>query len=141
MLRSSRKFFLRLLFPAVIIIGGCSQPTPTLVPAKGTINIGGKPAGNISLQFLPDVKENAAGVWPSSMAVSKEDGTFELATVDNQPGATPGPHKVVLSDLEEERPAQGAERTKPVRLNSSYAIAGKLTVTVEEGKDIEIKIP
>jgi hypothetical protein len=130
-----------LTFLMAIVCVGCSEPGPKLVPAKGTITIKGKPAANISIQLLPNVKENTAGVWPSSQAISKEDGSFEMVTTDNQPGACPGEHKVILVDTEEERPAQGKERTKPVRIDSSYAVAGKLTVTVEEGKPIEIAVP
>lgn len=140
MVRFSRSLLLLMTLHAIVLVG-CSKPTAKLVPAKGTITIGGKPAGNISLQFLPDVKENAEGLWPSSTAISAADGSFELMTTDNQPGATPGAHKIVLADLDEERPEQGKERTMPIRLDPGYAIAGKLTLTVEEGKPIEIKIP
>ncbi|MCC6508696.1 MAG: hypothetical protein IT423_06295 [Pirellulaceae bacterium] len=119
---------------------GCAKAAPVLIPAKGTISIKGKPAANISLQFLPDVKEGTACVFPSSTAISSADGSFELSTVDSQPGAVPGPHLVVLADLDEERPAQGKERTRPVRLDSRYSIAGSLKVSIEEGKPIVIDI-
>ena len=124
-----------------ILCGGCSKPGPKLVSAKGTITIKGKPAGGIAIQFLPDVKETADGVFPSSQAISKEDGSFELYTMDNQPGAVAGPHKIVLVDSEEERPEQGKAATKPPRIDPGYAVAGKLTATVTEGKPIELVIP
>lgn len=123
------------------LLVGCSEPKAKLVPAKGTITIKGKPAANISIQFLPDVTESTEGVWPSSMAVSKEDGSFELMTVDNQAGACLGKHKIILVDAEEERVAQGEQRTKPIRLDPSYSVAGKLTAVVEEGKSIELVVP
>ena len=72
-----RSISFALLF--AILCGGCSKPGPKLVPAKGTIMVKGKPAGGIAIQFLPDVKESADGVFPSSQAISKEDGSFELA--------------------------------------------------------------
>jgi hypothetical protein len=125
----------------LVVITGCAEPQAKLIPARGTIKINGKPAGNISIQFLPDVKEKEVGAFPSSLAISKDDGSFELATHDNQPGAVPGKHKVILNDIDEERPEQGKERTKPIRLDASYSVAGNLTATVEEGKSIELVIP
>lgn len=136
---SSSRFIAPLV--GLVLLVGCSDRAPNLVPASGIITIKGKPAANISIQFLPDVKENADGVFPSSMAISSSDGTFELRTMDNQPGAVPGRHKVVLADAEEERPEQGKERTKPIRLDPSYAVAGRLDAMVEEGKRIELSIP
>lgn len=134
-----RSISFALLF--AILCGGCSKPGPKLVPAKGIITVKGKAAGGIAIQFLPDVKESADGVFPSSQAISKEDGSFELYTMDNQPGAVVGPHKIVLVDSEEERPEQGKAATKPPRIDPGYAVAGKLTATVTEGKLIELVIP
>ena len=139
MIRFVPCFVFALLF--AILCGGCSKPGPKLVPAKGTITIKGKPAAGIVIQFLPDVSEKADGTFPSSQAISKEDGSFELFTMDNQPGAVVGSHKVVLVDTEEERPQQGKAATKPARIDPSYTIAGKLTATVAEGQPIELAIP
>ncbi len=104
-----RSISFALLF--AILCGGCSKPGPKLVPAKGTITVKGKAVGGIAIQFCQMFKENADGVFPSSQAISKEDGSFELYTMDNQPGAVVGPHKLVLVDTEEERPEQGKAAT------------------------------
>jgi len=120
---------------------GCGPPKPVLIPASGKITIGGKPAANISLQFLPDVPEDAQGAFPTSYGISQEDGSFELKTADNLEGAVPGPHKLILVDMDEERPAQGAERTRPIRLPQRYTVAGTQTAVVEQDKPIEIAIP
>jgi hypothetical protein len=120
---------------------GCVEKGPELIPARGIVTIGGKPAANILLQFLPDVGEDAQGSWPTSYGTTAEDGSFELKTADGSVGAVPGPHKLILVDLEEERPAQGQERTRPIRLDASYAIAGTMSAVVEPDKTIEIVIP
>ncbi len=128
------------VFIAVGFLVGCSK-SPELVPATGTITIGGKPAANISIQFLPNVTKNDGTPWPSSHAISGADGSFELRTSGNLPGAVPGEHNLILVDTDEERPAQGQNATKPPRIDSSYTVAGKVKAVVEAGKPIEIKIP
>ena len=138
----SRKYSSTLGFSLVaILISGCGVDGPELIPVNGKVTIKGKPAGNISLQFLPDVQEDAGGVWPSSIGLSKPDGTFELHTSDNQLGAVAGRHRLIIVDIDEERPEQGKERTKPIRLDSRYAIAGTISVEVQPGKLVEIAIP
>lgn len=122
-------------------LAGCGAQEPVLLPAKGIVTIGGQPAGNISVQFLPDVGEDQRGVWPTSYGITAEDGTFDLWTSDNKEGAVPGRHKLILVDLDEERPEQGKERTRPVRLDGRYAVAGTMTATVEPDQLIEVAIP
>lgn len=124
---------------ALFLLVGCSKG-PELVPATGTIKIKGQPAANIAIQFLPDVKESTEGVWPTSTAISGEDGSFELRTADNQLGAVPGTHKLVLVDAAQER-AEQDKPVKPGRIDSTYSIPGTLKATVEPGKPIEINIP
>jgi hypothetical protein len=135
-------------FPILVVLiaclsqmSGCGKKSPELVTAKGVVTIGGKPAANISVQFLPDVGEDRDGVWPTSYAITSDDGTFELRTADGQAGAVPGRHKLILVDVDEERPAQGQERTRPIRLDARYAIAGTVTAIVEADQLIEIVIP
>ena len=129
------------LFLFLVAVVGCGESGPELIPVNGKVTIKGKPAGNISLQFLPDVQEDAEGVWPSSIGLSKPDGTFELRTSDNRLGAVAGRHRLIVVDIDEERPEQGKERTKPIRLDSRYAIAGTISVDVQPGKPVEIAIP
>jgi hypothetical protein len=118
---------------------GC-KPQIKLVPAAGTFTIGGKPAGNITVQFMPDVSQKGNG--PTSYATTDGEGRFTLRTYDNRAGAVPGPHVVTAVDLDEERPAQGQERTRPVRLDAKYSMAAQgIRVTVEEGKPLTIDVP
>ncbi|MFZ4731003.1 MAG: hypothetical protein ACOYK7_00525 [Pirellulales bacterium] len=118
---------------------GC-KPQIKLVPAIGTFTIGGKPAGNITVQFMPDVSQKNGG--PTSYATTDAEGRFTLRTYDNRDGAVPGAHVVTAVDLDEERPAQGQERTRPVRLDAKYSMAAQgIRVTVEEGKPLTIDVP
>ena len=118
---------------------GC-KPQIKLVPASGTFTIGGQPAGNITVQFMPDVSQKNSG--PTSYATTDAAGRFTLRTYDNREGAVPGAHLVTAVDLEEERPAQGQERSRPVRLDAKYSMAAQgIRISVEEGKPLTMDVP
>ena len=123
----------------LVVLAGC-KPQVKLVPAAGTFTIGGKPAGNITLQFMPDTMQGNGG--PTSFATTDAEGKFTLRTYDNREGAVPGAHVVTLVDLDEERPAQGSAPTRPPRLDSKYAMAASAPrVTVAEGQALSIDVP
>lgn len=124
----------------VAALPGCSRPVK-LVPAEGVVEIGGKPANGIIVQFLPQPVEGEKR--PTSFATTGDDGSFQLVTNDGKPGAVEGKHHVILADTLEERPAQGTRATRPPRLDSRYAtIAGGLTATVSEGSGpIKLQVP
>lgn len=124
----------------VAAVSGCSRPAK-LVPAEGVVEIGGKPANGIVVQFLPQPVEGEKR--PTSFATTGEDGSFQLVTNDGKPGAVEGTHIVILADTLEERPAQGSRATRPPRLDSRYTtMAGGLTATVTEGGGpITLKVP
>lgn len=119
---------------------GCTKPAK-LVPAGGSVEIGGKPAEGIVVQFMPQPVEGEKR--PTSFATTDAEGRFTLRTYDGEDGAVIGTHAVVLVDSQEERPAQGERFTKPPRLGAKYAtVAGGLTAKVTEGgPPIEIEVP
>jgi len=143
-----RRVGLTALAVACLLTASC-KPQIKLVPAGGTFTIGGKPAGNITLQFMPEYAKpdaasgaKGAGGGPTSYATTDAEGRFTLRTYDNRDGAVPGPHLVTAVDLDEERPAQGKERTRPPRLDSKYSMgAYAIRVSVEEGKPLTIDVP
>jgi hypothetical protein len=110
---------------------GCG-PRYKLTPVEGVVKIGGRPAANISVQFLPDAQKGARG--PTSFGTTDAQGKFRLKTQDGQDGAVVGPHLVLLADLDEERPAQGREAQRAPRLAARYTTAsGALAAEVKEG--------
>jgi hypothetical protein len=126
-----RNRFLCVVAVLAVLLPGCGKPIK-LAPAEGVLTIGGKPAANINIQFLPDPLRGGKG--PTSYAVTGPDGRFVLKTYDGKDGAVVGPHLIVLVDVDEERPAQGQPLRKAPRLDGRFAIAGKgLTAEVVEG--------
>ena len=117
---------------AALAAPGCGDRPAALVPADGVLKIGGKPAANVSVQFLPDAQKGRT--VPTSSAVTDAEGRFRLKTHDGRDGAAAGPHTVILADLEEERPPQGKPMTKAPRLDSKYSTAsGGLKAEVPAG--------
>lgn len=114
------------------IIAGCGEAPVPVVPAHGVVNINGKPAENIQVQFMPNVISNGNG--PTSYGVTNEKGEFTLRTYDGRDGAVVGNHMVMLVDMDEDRPEQGSRPAKPSRLSSNYTVPNQdFTVDVKEG--------
>lgn len=133
-----------LLLAAIVMtagLPGCSKPREfTLVPADGYVTIQGKPAANVMVQILPDELQGSKG--PTSSGVTDEDGYFRLMTFDGREGAVPGPCKVILADLQEERAPQG-ETALPPRIPAEYSVVGPRGLSVEvkeDGEPIEIDV-
>ncbi len=123
---------------AVCLFAGCGgEPKPTLIPASGTLTINGKPAGDIMVQFVPNVLDEKINA-PMSQALTDAQGNFELVTMKNEKGAYPGEHKVTLIDTLEERPAQGEEASVTSRLDQRFT-TGAITVEVVEGQPIKLE--
>lgn len=129
-----------LVTAAMVALAGCGggKSPPPMTPVEGVVKLDGKPAGNISVQFMPDVVRGGTG--PTSTGTSGPDGTFTLKTYDGQEGAVVGPHVVTLFDLDEERPEQGQARRKPERLSAKYGTtAGGLAVEVKPGEAVALE--
>lgn len=125
---------------AAALAGGCRKEA-RLVPVEGVVRIGGRPAANIAVQFLPD--DVAGEPRPTSFATTDPEGRFRLMAPGGKEGAVTGGHAVILADCEEDRPPQGQPVRKPPRLHGKYTtIAGKLRATVaDEGGEVTIDVP
>jgi hypothetical protein len=127
---------------ALAALSGCSNTgSVELAPAQGVVTINGQPAANVMVQFLPQVKKGELG--PTSSGVSGQKGEFELVTQDGKPGAMVGACKVLLTDMEEERPAQGQTAVKRPRIPSDYTTVNPRTIEVEVkpgGEPITIEV-
>lgn len=116
---------------AVLIpLSGCGGPAPLkLAPIEGVVKINGQPAADILVQFLPDVGPKERAI--SASATTDAEGRFKLVATDGTSGALVGPNKVLLADLNEERPPQGKPVTRKPRLPPHYLVLGPSTPEVE----------
>ena len=119
---------------------GCRKEAQ-LVPVEGYVRIGGRPAANIAVQFLPD--DLPGEPRPTSFATTDAEGRFRLVAQDGKEGAVAGGHAVILADCDEDRPPQGQPVRRPPRLHGKYStISGKLRANVAaEGGSVTIDVP
>lgn len=123
-----------------VFAAGCESKAK-VVPVAGVLKIAGKPAANVSVQFLPDHLKGNGG--PTSYGTTDAEGKFQLKSHDGQDGAVAGPHVVILADLDEERPPQGVAPKRAPRLNSQYTTAsGGLKAEVPAaGGAVSLEVP
>lgn len=95
----------RLLLLPIVLILGCGEPPPKLVPATGRVLAKGEPLTAGSIYFHPDAANAWAKDAPSSLL--QLDGSFEMATFPFGPGVTPGKYRVTLA------PALAARARRP----------------------------
>jgi hypothetical protein len=125
----------------LMFLAGCAAEEATpVVAAKGIVKINGTPAANIMVRFVPDGKQETGLI--SSTGISDAEGRFQLVASDGREGAVPGPGQILLTDTEEERPAQGEVSTKVPRLKPEHGVlgAGSLAVTVVEGTELAVDV-
>lgn len=124
---------------SLILVSGCGKQESELIPVTGTVKIDGVLAPNIMVRFMPDIMDKNMG--PSSSAITNEKGEFTLKCDDQRDGAVGGNHVVTFIDMDEERPAQGEESTRPPRIHSVWTTAaGGSRVTVTAGQPVNLEL-
>jgi hypothetical protein len=68
---------------------GCGGKTPSIVPVRGKVLLNGQPLTTGRVLTQPSAGRGANGII-------KSDGTFELSTLGDRDGASPGTHKVAV---------------------------------------------
>jgi hypothetical protein len=90
---------MRYLTGFAVVVGlvtGCSgggYNGPKLYPVTGKLTKGGAPLGGINISLVSPDGGNKA---PPLVALTKDDGTFEIMTSSGQKGAPIGVYKVVI---------------------------------------------
>jgi len=76
----------------VLVAVGCGPGGPKTVPVTGKVTIGGQPANNVSVSFIPEDPS-----LPTASG-SVQNGSYTLYTgVEGKPGAVVGNYKVTLA--------------------------------------------
>lgn len=82
----------------LVVIMGCGDGGPTIVPVSGILSYKGKPVTNASIRFMPENGRPSAGF-------TDEEGRFTLVYDADHEGATVGKHRVWVN-LRPTTPAQ-----------------------------------
>lgn len=75
--------------------GGTKPPAPpeNLVPASGTVKLGGKPTAGVAIKILPTGSTKGQGGW----AISDASGNFKIMHATQKEGIEPGDYRAVFS--------------------------------------------
>jgi hypothetical protein len=76
-------------------LSGCGKKGVPLYPAKGSVTIGGRPAGKVMV-LLVSTDANVGPEATRPYATTAEDGSFQLTTKALNDGAPAGEYKVQL---------------------------------------------
>ena len=118
--------------PLVLVaaLAGCGPTGPSLVPAKGTITVDGKPADGAVLIFHP-----AGGKGSIASAAADANGAFEI-TSNGKPGVVTGSYKVTVTwpdpaKKPKEFKLGGTLEDAPDLLEGRFVTVDKAATTVE----------
>ncbi len=142
-----------LALSAILLLFGCSQNEhPELRQVKGTILYNGEPVEDAVVAFYNDNSLRLAS------GRTDADGEFYLTSFNNNDGALPGEHTVVVSKTEssaaEEAPKLSMDEAAKVRprkfsftrrlLPAKYASVDtsplKVTVNVDQSNDVTLEL-
>ena len=117
---------------------GCAPNAYPLAPVSGRVTLDGQPLAGAAVVFQPKFAGDSGEVAPGSVGRTNEIGRYALMTVNDEPGAAPGTHKVrIYSYSPESAPVgdtdarEGAERG-PGRYNYRRTLVFEVP---EEGTD------
>ena len=120
---------------ALAMIAGCGPPS-NMGYVTGVVTLEGEPVGNASVIFYPE------GGRPS-VAMSKNDGSYELIFTRSKMGALVGQHKVTVMQEDPDDPVPGEAPSdeppfKKVNIPRKYTDQEKtdLTATVVNGSNV-----
>lgn len=120
----------------ILTMGGCGAgDSLSLASVEGLVTLDGEPLGDARVIFSPE-----DGRRPSS-AVTESDGSYKLTYLEDQPGALPGRHKVIISTFVEADPDSSDPRVKTgVReiLPTKYNTQTTLEAQLEPGQREEV---
>ncbi len=143
LIRWTRALGALLVLLALVGCGG-SNDSYQLAEVDGVLLIGGQPAPQVYVQFVPEVAGDESP--PASTAQTDADGHFTLTLRPRrgspQPGAVVGPHRVVLRDLQLAKSATA--KGKLLRMSPDYSLVGRtpLREEVKAGQQtIDINLP
>jgi hypothetical protein len=73
---------------------GCNPAGQHLAPVSGVVTLDGRPLANGSVSFQPVAPQGSTIAGKGSAAYCDGQGRFQLETIDGDPGAVVGEHRV-----------------------------------------------
>ncbi|MCX7400115.1 MAG: hypothetical protein NT138_20790 [Planctomycetales bacterium] len=124
----------------ILLLAGCGDGRPSLVPINGTVTLNGTPVEGAQLGFEPQEIE---GYSRPSMAITDAQGKFTIGTYDKADGIPAGSYKVsvfkrdVVSKLPENFNSEDTA-SSVVPVTYKWAVPQKYSTTLDSGITVEI---
>jgi hypothetical protein len=125
-------------FPLIVSLwalgAGCDQPAYQLVPVSGSVTLDGVPLADGVVNFQP-TGQSGKKAAPGSVGRTDSAGKYQLTTVNDEPGASLGRHKVKIYSYSPESAPVGDSDTGPSqeRVPERYNYRTQLTFEVPDG--------
>lgn len=115
----------------IALMLGCESSKDQLAPVSGIVTLDGEPLSDGVVIFQPMAGDNL-NVGPGSNARTDEQGRFVLNTIDEQPGAIVGRHRIRIYSFSPESPRVDDTDSEPPseRVPPRYNHRSKLTFNV-----------
>jgi hypothetical protein len=126
-------------------LAGCGGQPP-LTPVSGVVRCEDQPVAGVVVTFIPEA--DGSGRF-CSVAMTDEQGEFTLATMDRQPGALPGVHRVTIEDLSIQQAPRAPDGTvlklPPQRFAPRYSLPQQSPLTCDirpqrESQRVEVEV-
>lgn len=130
--------FLCMLGLGLSAVWGCSsgESEPPLAVVKGVIKLDGQPAGDLQVDFTPEVSgKDAKSVGAGSTATTDPGGAYELKYKGTRSGAVIGKHRVRITQAAGGGPAGGASAVASKPIRAIYNTATTLSADVAKGEN------
>jgi hypothetical protein len=113
---------------------GCNSKGYDLAPVSGVVTLDGQPIPGTVVNFQPMAKDGKMP-GPGSVGRCDETGRYVLRTINDEPGAVVGTHRVRIYSYSPESPvAQDTDAGLPEeQFPNRYNYGSKLTLEVESG--------
>jgi hypothetical protein len=122
---------------SIILIGCGGGDTPELGTVEGTVTLDGKALSQATLEFTPTGEDGGR----PSIAVTDEDGDYELEYSAAQAGAPPGKYQVRITTATTTTDAEGNDVDVPETLPAKYNFDTELEEEVKAGSNtIDFKL-
>jgi hypothetical protein len=127
------------------VVGGCNRSEFPLAPVSGHVTLDGRPLAGGGVTFQPIAKPGTSSAGRGSAAFCDEAGRYTLETIDGEPGAVVGEHRVRIYGPRkkiasaDDRSSGGSKEVVPSKYNFDTKLQFTVTPEGSNNADFELK--
>ena len=127
-----RHFVLLALLCSAAIAAGCGSSNRPTFPVKGKVTYNGEPLTTGTVTFAP------IGGGPPAYGEINKEGIYQLTTFEENDGAIPGTHRVMVSALKDNGPGVASSALIPDKYSGDQS---GLEATVKDDGENIVDLP